>query len=783
MNHEKSNSKPYLFDLKADSDLPYTLEHSRLSLTNDTIIINSSAAMQQIYADAKRIARSFHTVLITGPTGVGKEVIAKLIHRLGPQPDAPFIEINCGAIAKDLIESHLFGHERGAFTGAIERHCGDFETTGNGTLFLDEIGEMPLLQQVKLLRVIETKRFRPVGSSREKFFNGRIIAATNVDLEKKVRQRTFREDLFYRLNVFHIYVPSLKDRREDIAEMARYFASCQHRPLTLTSDAMTLLTHADWPGNVRQLRHTIDKIAILSDDTSISADTLQRFLNIDSSDIYTTLDSLADSLLNTNIDQKLAAIENVLIIKALKATNNNKSATARLLGVHRKQIERKMKTMERDRREIKALLIQADSELSRSEFHSALKHYEKIARLLEQHPYSQKMDKMLLYVLVKQGICQRAIHGWQDKTVIDIYEKVKALRKRVDCVNGLSSVTFGIWVTHLMNLDLEQALVIAEEYLKEGRCQDSPYIMPQACLAIVNTRFWMGDFRKADIELKNFLGYYHYDDQLLAESGYDPFVLYLMLLALNSFQLGQLARSRNTLKHLLSYSEKISHTFSRAISLQASAWLEYGFGNLDSSHKHAEELIELSITNSYPFYEAIGLVFKGSWQAAQGDIESGARSIRKGYLEKICKDGGCLFNSMYSICMGNAYLQNRMPEKAIEYMEAGISLSRERNELCYLSDQIRLRGYAHLSMGNVSAAESDFRTAMIVAEHQHAKTMAVKAAKSLINLLVKQKKDIEATELRRSITSGQWQKSEWPLIHDITFREVTSSVNTMKDNT
>lgn len=204
-------------------------------------VIGSSAAFKQLLRLVDRVAPSQQTILICGPTGCGKEVIAQLIHQRSKNPSAPFIDLNCGAIPEHLVEAELFGHVKGAFTGASGDRRGHLEMVGNGTLFLDEIGEMPLSVQPKLLRALETRTFRPIGSSDLRHFKGRVVAATHRNLLAQVKSGVFREDLYYRLGVITLDIPALSQRREDIPALIDYFSALQTHPLVFNSHAMSYL--------------------------------------------------------------------------------------------------------------------------------------------------------------------------------------------------------------------------------------------------------------------------------------------------------------------------------------------------------------------------------------------------------------------------------------------------------------------------------------------------------------------------------------------------------------
>src|SRR5258706_5603821 len=241
-------------------------------------IIGKSGKMQALYQMIETVAQVQSTVLVTGDSGTGKELVARAIHDLGPRAEKPFVSINCGAFTETLLESELFGYVKGSFTGANSNRKGLFEAANLGTIFLDEIGEMSSAMQVKLLRVLQERKLRPVGATDETLVDTRVIAATNRDLAKMVNDGTFREDLFYRISVIPIELPSLRERAEDIPELAEHFMQkfCAQagRTLSLSENALRLLENYSWPGNVRELEHTIERAVALENTEAIQPERL-----------------------------------------------------------------------------------------------------------------------------------------------------------------------------------------------------------------------------------------------------------------------------------------------------------------------------------------------------------------------------------------------------------------------------------------------------------------------------------------------------------------------------
>ena len=295
-------------------------------------IVTRSPAMEKLLAQARRVALSEAAVCIYGASGTGKELLARSIHRAGPRAEAPFVAVNCGAIPEGLLESELFGHRKGAFTGAIQDRRGLFQAANGGTLFLDEIGDMPPALQVKLLRALEEGAIRPVGAAEEVAVDVRIISATHRRLEERIASGEFREDLYYRLNVVKLELPTLAARREDIPALAAHvlarFAAQYKRPrLAISAEAMDLLVAAPWPGNVRQLLNVMEQVVALS-----SADW------IPASAVRSALGDTPQSL--TPLDEARRAFERDYLVRILKITAGNVTRAARLAGRNRTEFYR-----------------------------------------------------------------------------------------------------------------------------------------------------------------------------------------------------------------------------------------------------------------------------------------------------------------------------------------------------------------------------------------------------------------------------------------------------------
>ena len=337
-----------------------TLEEEKKHIDDDLkknmhfgLIVGNSPKMQHIYKMIKQVAKTKTNILITGESGTGKELIAKAIHLQSDRRDKPFVAVNCGGIPETLMESELFGHKKGSFTGASSDKKGLFEIAHKGTLFLDEIGEISIPIQVKLLRAVQTKQFRPVGGNEDISVDVRIISATNRQLEEEVIEGRFREDLFYRLNVIEIKIPPLRERKEDLKALAQHFLEKFSREMgkeitKISSYAIDLLNKYDFPGNIRELENLIERSVALTSTNILLPDSLtlsiykrkrnQEGKGDDSSD-FSNINQ------GVNLDEIMDDIERKYIEKALEITSGNKQKAAQLLGINLRSLRYRIKKL------------------------------------------------------------------------------------------------------------------------------------------------------------------------------------------------------------------------------------------------------------------------------------------------------------------------------------------------------------------------------------------------------------------------------------------------------
>jgi two-component system response regulator PilR (NtrC family) len=297
------------------------------------LLVGKSPAMQRLIALTERVAQSQASVLLTGESGTGKELVARAIHFNSERKEAPFVAINCGAIPENLIESELFGHEKGAFTGADQRKEGLFESADGGTLFLDEIGELPMLMQVKLLRVLQEREFRRVGGTRNLPLDIRLVSATNKIFEDEVKAGRFREDLFYRLNVIRVELPPLRERRDDIPLLLNHFYKklTGEKHLPISGEALQRLLDYDWPGNIRELENLVERCLVLGWQKERTADCLPAQLVGAQAGNQHVIQAIPDEGLD--LESYLGAIERTLLLSALEKGRGVRKRAAKLLGI------------------------------------------------------------------------------------------------------------------------------------------------------------------------------------------------------------------------------------------------------------------------------------------------------------------------------------------------------------------------------------------------------------------------------------------------------------------
>lgn len=729
-------------------------------------VVGRAPAFLHLLRLLDRVAHTDRAVLIAGPTGSGKEVMAQLIHHRGREPQAPFLDINCGALPEHLVEAELFGYAKGAFTGAVANHPGYFERVGTGTLFLDEIGELPLSLQPKLLRVLETRSFRPVGSTEVRRFMGRVVAASHRNLEALVREGHFREDLYYRLAVFVLDVPGLDQRREDIPELATHFASLQARPITFSEAALQRLQHHAWPGHIRQLRSVVDRLGVLSEKSHIGVDELSDFL--DPQPISEQVDplSLADALMALPGEDKLAAAEQLLIDRAMQLSEDNKSAAARLLGVSRKAVERRLAARTERQRTAEDCLEEAQRHIQAAAFKEAvplLRMGLDRVRNVTPTPESQRLCYDLHRLL---GVSLRSLEGWLSAEALHAYEAAFQAGDGVVDSAELSSILFGIWTTQLMAMDLGKARGTVQEMLQRAQGSGDADLVAEAHVAMANTLFWLGDSAEALACLQRG-GLAPVGDQERGRTqGFDLVGLALNFEGLAAFQVGDFERAEAVRQRLMRRAEQTAdHPFNQAIALQGAAWLSCLFEDMAALGPLASDLERLATRHGFVFYLGVGQIFRGVHLTAEGRFDEAETAIRDGFEVHMLRNGGKLFYSFHAWKLGEALLLAGHAAECDRLMSQAMDVCLDHQDRAYLGELLDVQGRARQVMGDIEGAEDALRSAMSTSLALGAMPARIRAATHLAELLHASGRTRSARDLLDKIVRPLDKKAPFSGLH------------------
>ena len=699
--------------LRQPTPMPHT--HQGLPLTEPQVVGRAPAFLHLLRL-LDRVAPTDRAVLISGPTGAGKEVLAQRLHRRGRHPEAPFLDINCGALPEHLVEAELFGHAKGAFTGAVAAHAGHFERVGQGTLFLDEIGELPLNLQPKLLRVLETRSFRPLGSTEVKHFRGRVVAASHRDLSALVREGRFREDLYYRLAVFVLEVPGLDQRRDDIPELVRHFAALQPRALTFSESALARLQGHVWPGHIRQLRSMVDRLAVLSEHSHITPEVLAHHMDDPQAAAPVDAQALADALLSLACGDKLACAEQLLIDRAMARSNGNKSAAARLLGVSRKAVERRIAAQGDRSRSAQECLDEAQAHIQASAFREAVPLLRQgLAQvcLPAATPESQRLAYDLYRLL---GVSLRSLEGWLSAEALQAYEAAFQAGDGVVEDAEMGSLLFGIWTAQLMAMDLGKARGTVQEMLQRAQGSGDPDLVAEAHVAMANTLFWLGDSAEALACLQRGGLVPVGEQERCRTQGFDLIGLALNFEGLAAFHTGDFTRAQAVRERLTRRAhETVAHPFNQAIALQGAAWLACLFEDQAALLPLAEALEALSQQHGFLFYLGVGQVLRGAALTAQGRPAEAELAIRDGYEAHMLRHGGKLFYSFQAWKLGELLLSAGRAEEANQLIGQAMDVALDLQDRAYLGELLDVQGRACRAMGDLDGAEEALRSAMSTA--------------------------------------------------------------------
>ncbi|WP_118179764.1 sigma-54-dependent transcriptional regulator [Paraburkholderia phosphatilytica] len=699
--------------------------------------IGAAPAFRQLVRMIDRVAPTDHALLVFGPTGSGKELVARRVHARSLRHDQPFVDVNCGAIPENLVESELFGHAKGAFTGAGESRQGLLQQVGKGTLLLDEIGELPLTLQPKLLRVLETRTYRPIGSSTSLRFEGRIVAATHRDLRELARDGQFREDLFYRLAVFVLAVPGLEQRVEDIPALVTHFATQQTRRLEFSPVAMRALCQHTWPGHIRQLRNLISQLSVLAESTLINIDTLEPFLANETAGPVSR-SNLADMLLQLEGRDKLAAAESLMIDRALERTSGNKSAAAALLGVGRKTIERRLKAREEHHREARKCLERGSAFVDEARFSDAIPLLRRCLDVLQINREQEDVRRLQFDAYRLLGLCLRSVHGWLYAEATACYAAALAVGEGVCDASEIAAIQFGIWTTQLTTLQLKQARGTAQDMLQRAQNVGDRVALDEAHVAMTNTLFWLGDSEEALACLaRGGLINVARNDTRTSSQGLDLASLALTLEGLAAYQIGAFEQSRRAMEMLiLRASEPGTHAFAHAINLQGAAWLACLFNDMERLGPLASELETVSIANGFSFYRGVGQVLRAVHICWQGHYDEAQALMIDGYDNHMAADGGgALFYSFKTWHHGELLLRASHAAACESMLAVALDETLARQERVYLGELLVIRARAQWALNDLTAAEQGLRTALSTALALGSVPARVYAARYLAELL------------------------------------------------
>lgn len=702
------------------------------------IICAPNSPIKNILQMARRIALSPLPVLITGATGVGKENLARYIHNVsvGAGDDRPFMDINCGAVPENLFEAELFGHAKGAFTGALNNRNGYMASAERGTLFLDEIGEMPLSLQPKLLRALETRMFRPVGSTRQRSFEGRIIAATHRDLASLSKEGLFREDLFYRLTVFSLEIPKLAQRKEDIPALVEYFSSLHQKRLIFTEEGMEYLKAYSWPGNIRELRNLMDRLGILTDASVIDKTTLARFLSPASTQKAFSLETLVNGVLDMpEQGSKLAMMEQLLISGALHRSKGSKTQAARLLGIGRKAVERKVAKLKRCSQSAQTSIDKADVAMRRGDFKEAIVILETCLRENALSHEIRQNEVFLCNIHYLLSICHQRTSGWLSGHGLRYCHAAAALAKRIGDAAIIQSTMFLGWTSLLMSLDLIRARNCANELLLHAKEKGNPVFVQEGYVAVANTSFWLGDCKEVISVLTESSLLDSPDDAYSTLHQIDLQSLGIMLHGLACFQTGEFGRARIDLKRLLvrSGTAKLAGQ-DRCFVLQGIAWLACLFEEWELMGSAAEELKKLARDNTYSFFFGIGKFFYGRYLLEQGRTAEAEEEMAAGYEKYVLYEGGLLFQSFQAWQRGEILLRQGRAHECMLLISPSIDISIRHQERVYLVELMELRARAQAALGEKDAAKAGFESALSTAHVLCTAPARLRAAAQLLRM-------------------------------------------------
>lgn len=690
-------------------------------------LIGHSSKIVTVRKQIKQYASSLLPVAIYGQTGVGKELVARDLHQTSTRSKYPFVAINCAVLPENLIESELFGHVKGAFTGAISAHQGCFELVGKGTLFLDEIGDLPLHLQPKLLRVLESRVFKAVGGYAEQKFEGRLVVATHKNLKEMVKTEEFREDLYYRINVLEILMPSLDERKEDIVHLISAFSEREFTP-----DAIRLLQNKSWPGGVRELRSSIEKINLLSDQPIVDCSCIEAIIELQPEKILN--DQILDTILNVSINNKLEYIQDLLIEYALVKCNGNKTAAASLLGVGRKTIEYRIKELQKCKENLECLIKLAIENVAYEKFNTAI---EILHECMKLNSYKDSIANKFT-VLYNLTICYRAIYGWLCPTAKVYADEALELAYKEGNKEKIAKILFGNWVSQLMMLELKEARRVANLMLELSYQINVAQVIDDASLALANVYYWQGNMDEVihTIESRQIHLLFHAEQINFSELTTTK-ILSLNFLGLAYYHLGDL----NNAAKILTFFEKLivveDRPFNRMFIYQALCWIAIVLNNYHCLEKYASSFKLESEQGGFSFYEGIAQIFSGCLLLHHGEYAQALKAIESGYKTKMMQNGGLLFHSFYAWKKSEVLFKLQKYSESLNVISDAIEIILSKNEKAYYLELLSLKAILLKSIGQSQESISIQKELIIVS-----KTLGLTIPCMLFPILIEKKDNL-----------------------------------------
>ncbi|RXJ73001.1 hypothetical protein CS022_11900 [Veronia nyctiphanis] len=690
----------------------------------DNIILGSSSAIQKLYETVLHIAPKQYSVHVSGPTGAGKEWVANLLHSAGQHPTAEFFDVNCSTISADLIESILFGHEKGAFTGAVHAQEGYFSLVKDGTLFLDEIGELPLSLQPKLLRVLETGQFRPLGSSQSKAFHGRIVTASHRNLEKMVADGTFRQDLFHRINVITLNVPSLAERREDIPALVAHFAKEQNK--VFSDDAVRLLKNRDWPGNIRELRNTVFKLSAFSNHDVIDASFVQQSTDTAPSSHEEKVRVIAKELLSLGSENIMSLVEHVLATEAFAENNSNKQAAAKVLGIHRKSLERRLKAFNDQSATVVDLLSEADQFILANQYKKAIHTLSEAKEAVLKMPPTDEVQQLNYSISIKLAANTSKIEGWSSsKTHEALNEAAKLICEKSEPTHH-AHLLLGKWWVALSTSDLVHAAQLAQALYLLGTKSNNDDIIALGLMATARTAFLRGDVEKTSGAIEEYFYFRGYQSKYSPIIDFDPYPYCLEVKCLLEISLGTLKQASLTKSALNGFTNRTSSDFAKSAGLHALIWTSHLLADKSGLTSAISSLKALSEQHGFSDYFSVARLFEAEQRYLLDNNQISFNTAMEHFAAEFQPANALRLSAYLCLLAGNTEIPEKASPLMLATIDHALNLIESNGETLFTPLALELNARALSHQGLDDEANKQLDRAWRLAKSNNFRLMLVK---------------------------------------------------------